>query len=318
MIAPAFGEVVMDPGPNISRNRLPRRPLLAVLLTALPLAACGPSVLDPRGVIGAADKTILIDSLAIMLAIVVPVIVATIGIAWWFRESNTRARYLPGFVHSGSIELVIWSIPLLTIMLLGGVIWIGSHELDPAVPIKSKQAPLTVQVVSLDWKWLFIYPDQRVASVNRLVIPAGTPIHFELTSASVMNVFFVPQLGSMIYTMYGMADQLWLVADHPGRYYGESAMISGDGFPTMHFDVDAVSADQFSAWVNSSRGGGSTLDDHSYADLARQSMSVAPFTYRDVEPDMFRKIVSQAVPPGPGPNSPSTAPEPAKAPKTGG
>ncbi|MGB8610014.1 MAG: cytochrome ubiquinol oxidase subunit II, partial [Pseudolabrys sp.] len=158
----------------------------------------------------------MIDSLAIMLAIVVPTILATLAVAWWFRSSNSRARHRPDFIYSGQIELVTWSIPLMTIMLLGGVAWRGSHELDPARPLPSDEAPLKVQAVSLDWKWLFIYPDHNIATVNRLVIPVGTPVHFTLTSASVMNAFFVPKLGSMIYTMNRMATQLYLNADQPG------------------------------------------------------------------------------------------------------
>ncbi len=179
------------------------------------LAACQADVLDPRGPVGTAEKTILIDSVAIMLAIVVPTIAATLGFAWWFRASNTRARYLPDWAYSGQLELIVWAIPLLTIILLGGVAWVGSHDLDPAKPLESKTPPLTVQVVSLDWKWLFIYPEQHVASVNRLMIPAGVPIHFDLTSASVMNAFFIPQFGSMIYTMNGMTNQLNLSVDQP-------------------------------------------------------------------------------------------------------
>ena len=158
------------------------------------------------------------------------------------------------------LELIVWAIPLLTIMLLGGVAWIGSHDLDPAKPLASKAAPLEVQVVSLDWKWLFIYPDQRVASVNQLVIPAGVPVHFALTSASVLNAFFVPQLGSMIYTMNGMTTQLNLHADAPGTFHGLSSHYSGDGFSDMHFDVEALPADGFSAWVDATRGNGPTLD----------------------------------------------------------
>src|SRR5205814_6806445 len=179
-----------------------------------------PAVLDPQGVIGIAEKTILIDSLAIMLAIIVPTIAATLGFAWWFRASNTRATYLPDWAYSGRLELIVWAIPLLTIILLGGVAWIGSHDLDPAKPLGPPDAALEVEVVSLDWKWLFIYPEQHVASVNKLVIPAGVPIHFTLTSASVMNSFFIPRLGSMIYTMNGMATQLYLHADRPGTYAG--------------------------------------------------------------------------------------------------
>jgi cytochrome o ubiquinol oxidase subunit 2 len=140
-----------------------------------------------------------------------------------------------------------------------------------------------------------------VAAVNRLVIPVGTPVHFILTSGSVMNVFFVPQLGTMIYTMNGMADQLNLIADHPGTFYGESAMISGDGFPTMHFDVDAVPAAQFATWVTTTQANGPSLTAQSYGDLAKQSMSVKPFTYRDVEAGIFGKIVDLSIPPGPGP-----------------
>ena len=165
-----------------------------IVLLPIVLTACQPAVLDPQGIIGIAEKTILIDSLAIMLAIVIPTIATTFAFAWWFRASNTRARYLPDFVYSGRLELIVWAIPLLVIMLLGGVSWIGSHDLDPAKPLASNTPPLEVQVVSLDWKWLFIYPEQHVASVNQLVVPAGVPVHFSLTSASVMNAFFIPQL----------------------------------------------------------------------------------------------------------------------------
>ena len=272
------------------------------LLALLAFASCQRAVLYPAGPVGEADYTLLIDSLAIMLAIVVPTIVAILGCAWWYRASNSNARYLPGFVYSGQLEIIVWAIPLLTIMLLGGVAWVGAHDLDPAKPLPSKDAALTVQVVSLDWKWLFIYPDQKVASVNHLVIPAGVPVHFDLTSASVMNAFFIPQLGSMIYTMNGMRTQLNLAADAPGTFAGLSSHFSGDGFSTMHFDVDSVAADRFSGWVNEARqGGSSALTSQSYAELSKQTQSVAPFTYKDVEPGLFQKIVTLAVPPGPGP-----------------
>src|SRR5271154_3150153 len=235
------------------------------------LGGCDTGVLDPQGPVGIAEKTILIDSLAIMLAIVVPTIAATLAFAWWFRASNARATYLPDFVYSGRLELIVWAIPLLTILLLGGVIWIGSHDLDPAKSLASKTPPLEIQVVSLDWKWLFIYPNQSVARVNQLVVPAGVPIHFSLTSASVMNAFFVPQLGSMIYTMNGMTTQLNLQADAPGTYRGLSSHYSGDGFSDMHFDILAVPAEQFAAWIEASRNTGPTLDPASYTALATQS-----------------------------------------------
>ena len=205
------------------------------MASALFLGGCDWAVLDPKGPIGDGNATLLVDSVAIMLVIVVPTIIATLGIAWWFRSSNQRAFYLPDWEYSGQLELIVWAIPLLTIMLLGGVTWIGSHDLDPAKPLVSKEEPLNVQVVSLDWKWLFIYPDQHVASVNRLVIPAGTPIRFSLTSGSVMTAFFVPQLGSMIYTMNRMRTQLYLAADEPGVFRGLATQISGDGFARHAF-----------------------------------------------------------------------------------
>jgi len=274
-------------------------------LAALPLAltACKWAVLDPRGPVGQADRTILIDSLAIMLAIGVPTILATFAFAWWFRASNTRARYRPDWEFSGAIELVVWSIPAMVIILIGGVAWIGSHDLDPAKPLSERQAPVEIQVVSLDWKWLFIYPHEGVASVNELVVPAGVPLRFSLTSASVWNAFFVPQLGSMIYTMNGMRTQVNLQADEPGTFHGLSAHFSGDGFSDMHFPVRAVRADEFAAWIQATRGTGPTLDGAAYTALARQSTKLAPSTFGAVTPELFAQVVRQELPPGPGPGT---------------
>jgi cytochrome o ubiquinol oxidase subunit II len=286
----------------------------AVFMAPIVLTACQPAVLDPQGVIGKAEKMLLINSLAIMLAIVVPTIAATFAFAWWFRASNTRARYLPDWAYSGRIELIVWSIPLLVIMLLGGVAWIASHELDPAKPLASNTPSLEVQVVSLDWKWLFIYPNQGVASVNQLVVPAAAPIHFSLTSASVMNAFFIPQLGSMIYTMHGMTTQLNLQADAPGTFRGLSSNFSGDGFSDMHFGVLALPAERFAAWVEAARSTGPTLDPDNYAALARQSITARPFTFRAVTPGLFQQIVIQKLPPGPGPRT--GRPHPSVSPRT--
>ena len=236
-----------------------------------------------------------------MLAIVVPTILATLAAAWWYRSSNTRAQYLPDFEYSGQLEVIVWAIPLLTIMLLGGVAWVGSHDLDPAVPLVSTEEPLDVQVVSLDWKWLFIYPDQHVASVNRLVIPAGTPIRFSLTSGSVMTAFFVPQLGSMIYTMNRMRTQLNLAADQPGTFHGLATQISGDGFADMHFEVEAKSKDDFYNWLGKARADGPELTPESYIELSKQTVVSAPYTFRTVADGLFDKILDQTLPPGPGP-----------------
>src|SRR5262249_53692127 len=238
------------------------------------------------------------------LPIVIPTMLAPLVFGWWYRRSNTRAYFDPSFVESGKIELITWSLPLLTIMLLGSVAWISSHDLDPAKPLSSDEEPLNVQVVSLDWKWLFIYPDQNVASVNRLVIPAGVPIHFTLTSASVMNAFFVPQLGSMIYTMNGMATNLNLNANEVGSFIGLSAMFSGNGFADMHFAPQAMQKPDFDAWPKQTgTGGGPPLHHSAYQDRSVQSMNVAPYTYSAVEPGLFDRIVTQELPPGPGPSS---------------
>jgi cytochrome o ubiquinol oxidase subunit 2 len=275
----------------------------AVVMAPIFLTGCQPAVLDPQGPIGLAEKTILIDSLAIMLAIVLPTIAATFAFAWWFRVSNARATYLPDWEFSGRIELIVWAIPLLVITLLGGVAWIGSHDLDPAKKLASHTPPLELQGVSLDWKWLFIYPGQGVASVNQLVVPVGVSLQFSLTSASVMNTFFVPQLGSMIYTMNGMRTQLNLRADSPGTFRGQSSHYSGDGFSDMHFKVIALPAEQFAAWIEATRNTGTALDAENYIALAKQSMNTPPFTFRAVDPELFQQIVTQKLPPGPGPQT---------------
>jgi cytochrome o ubiquinol oxidase subunit 2 len=270
--------------------------LLAVLLIgAAALGGCSEGVLDPRGPIASAERQILFNSLGIMLAIVIPVILATLGVAFWFRESNERASYRPNFRYSGRLEMLVWSIPAMTVFLVGGVAWVGSHDVSPRKSIASTEKALRIQVASLDWKWLFIYPDQGVASVNQLTIPVGTPVSFELTSSGVMNSFFVPQLGSQIYTMAGMVSHLHLQADDPGTYRGMSAQFSGDGFSDMHFSVDAVPAEKFAQWVDLARRAGPELNAKTYADLAKPSGAVAPFTYRAVAPDLFGSIlVSEA------------------------
>lgn len=271
-----------------------RSSALALSLISVALCGCSEGVLDPKGQIAVAERLILFNSLGIMLAIVIPTILATLVVAFWFRATNVRARYQPDFSYSGRLELLVWSIPSMTVLLVGGVAWVGAHDLDPRKPLVSSVTPITVQVVSLDWKWLFIYPEAGIASVNKLVIPVGTPIKFELTSSSVMNSFFVPQLGSQIYMMSGMMTRLNLQADHIGVYPGLSAMFSGDGFADMRFMVDAVSENRFAQWVRETRETGPSLDASSYADLAKPSKAIAPYTYRSVAVDLFNGIVNTA------------------------
>src|ERR1700680_3535604 len=278
--------------------------LALALVSATALGGCSEGVLDPQGPIASAERLLLINSTAIMLVVVIPVIVATLAFAWWYRSSNTRATRDTDESYEGRVELVIWSIPALTVILLGGVIWIGSHQLDPRTPIPGESHPLRVDVVALDWKWLFIYPEQGVAAVNQLVIPAGTPVQFRLTSATVMNSFFVPQLGSQIYTMGGMTTHLNLLADKPGEYPGFSANFSGDGFAEMRFIAKAVPAGDFDRWVATARSTGSALDDAGYAELVKPSQAVPPTTYRAVEPKLFDRIVDQTAS---GPERPAGA-----------
>jgi len=275
--------------------------LLAALLTgAMMLGGCTEGVLDPKGPIALAERQILFNALGIMLAIVIPVILAILGFAFWFRASNERARYRPDFTYSGRLELLVWSIPAMTVLLVGGVAWIGAHDLDPGKPISSTVKPVNVQVVSLDWKWLFIYPEQGIASVNHLTIPVGTPVSFELTSSGVMNSFFVPQLAGQIYTMAGMVTRLNLRADYSGTYRGMSANYSGVGFADMYFHVDAVAPDAFAQWVAATRTAGPVLDAATYAALVRPSKAVAPFTYRSIANGLFANILSVAMQPAEG------------------
>ena len=271
-------------------------PITVVLISAAMLGGCTEGVLDPQGPIAEAERQIMFNSTGIMLAIVIPTMLATLGIAYWFRASNKRARYLPEFAYSGRLEVLVWSVPIMTVILVGGVAWVGSYDLDPPKAIASAGKPVRVQVVALDWKWLFIYPDQGIAAVNQLTVPLGTPISFELTSSGVMNSFFVPQLGGQIYTMAGMVTRLNLRADHAGTYRGISSNYSGAGFSDMHFNVDVIPEERFAQWLSATRTAGPTLDSQSYSELAKPSQAIAPFTYRAVASGLFNTILSAESP----------------------
>ena len=258
------------------------------------LCGCGQGVLDPAGPVAADERALLFNSLAVMLALVVPIIVLTLVFAWWFRAGNTKARYLPDWSYSGQLELLVWSVPLLIVIFVAGIAWIGSHTLDPPRPLASKVRTMEVDVVSLDWKWLFVYPEQGIATVNQLVIPAGTPVRFRVTSGTVMNSFFVPRLGSQIYAMAGMETQVNLMADRPGTFRGISAHYSGEGFANMSFKVNALPPADFARWAAGTRAAGPVLDGRSYLQLARVEGNVPPFTFRAVPPRFFEAAVRQA------------------------
>ena len=265
-------------------------------IATVALAGCSGGLFEPKGPIASAERSILYDSLGIMLAIVGPTILTTCIFVWWFRAANKRARYLPDWQYSGRIEMVVWSIPAMTILLLGGIGWIGAHQLDPRKPLAASGMPLRIQVVSLDWKWLFILPDEGIASVNRVVLPTARPWSFQFTSSSVMNSFLVPQLGSQVAVMPHMETQLYLQADQAGTYRGVSTQFSGDGFAGMGFTIEAVPPGEFALAIAARRGRGPDLDPDSFARLAQSSPLPTPNAFGSVSPGLFEKILCRATP----------------------
>lgn len=269
----------------------------SLVLGAVVLSGCQMAVMDPKGPVGMQEKDLIILAMLLMLIPVVPVIFMTLWFAWRYRASNTKATYAPDFEHSNRIEAVVWAIPTLIILALGAVTWVSTHALDPHKPVaphasKPDARPIEVEVVSLDWKWLFIYPQYNIASVNELALPVGTPVHFKLTSATVMNSFFIPQLGSQIYTMTGMQTQLSLRADEVGTYDGISANYSGEGFAGMKFQARAMSDADFAAWVATARSAPATLDGAAYASLAQPGLSGKPVFYTAPDPTLFHNILN--------------------------
>ncbi len=267
-----------------------RRPLM--LLPLLLLSGCNWVVMNPQGSIGQSEKTLLITSVLLMLLIVLPVIALTLWTAWHYRATNTRATYRPDFAHSLPIEIVVWVIPCLIIAALGIITWDSTHTLDPYRPLASNEKPVNVEVVALDWKWLFIYPDLKIATVNEMAMPVGAPVNFTITSDTVMNSFFIPQLGSQIYAMAGMQTRLHLLATHPGTYRGISANFSGDGFSGMQFNAIATDEAGFEAWVQKVRGSATVLDAASLAKLEQASQDVPPAYFGSVNGDIFHDVVS--------------------------
>ncbi|MGF6780333.1 cytochrome o ubiquinol oxidase subunit 2 [Paraburkholderia sp. GAS334] len=257
------------------------------------LSGCTQGVLDPKGRVGVAEKSLIATSTWVMLIVVVPVIVLTLWFAWRYRASNLSATYAPTWAHSTAIEVVIWAIPSLIILYLGILTWKTTHELDPYRPFQLQVKPLDIEVVSLDWKWLFIYPDLGIASINQLSIPVGTPVNFRITSDSVMNSFFIPQLGSQVYSMAGMQTRLHLIADKPGDYGGESANFSGRGFSDMKFRVLATSPDAFNAWVAKVRTSSDHLDMDTYNTVGAPSEKVPVRYFSSVDPRLFHNIVAK-------------------------
>ena len=257
------------------------------------LSGCKASLLEPAGRIAADEKSLIITSTLLMLIVVIPVIFMTLYFAWKYRESNTSATYMPNWSYSHRIEAVVWAVPIAIILVLGTLTWRTTHELDPYKPLESSVKPIEVQVVALDWKWLFIYPEQHIATVNEIQFPAGTPVNFKITSDTVMNVFFIPQLGSQIYAMAGMQTQVNLIADQPGVYDGLSTNFSGAGFPDMKFTATATSQADFDAWVAKVRASNAKLGLDNYADLAKPSSKDPVKYFSNVEPVLFTAVLDK-------------------------
>jgi cytochrome o ubiquinol oxidase subunit 2 len=266
--------------------------VLTFAMAAL-LSGCNMSVLDPKGQVAADEKSLIITATLLMLVVVVPVIFLTLYFAWKYRESNTSATYTPNWSYSHRIEAVVWAVPVAIILVLGTITWKTTHELDPYKPLESKVKPITIQVVSLDWKWLFIYPEQHIATVNEIQFPANTPVNFKITSDTVMNVFFIPQLGSQIYAMAGMQTQVNLVADTPGTYDGLSANFSGAGFPDMKFTATAASQSDFDAWVAKVKASPNKLGLDNYNELAKQSQKDPVKYFSAVEPVLYAAVLDK-------------------------
>lgn len=257
------------------------------------LSGCTLELFEPKGDIGAQERTLILAALGLMLLVVVPVIVLTLWFAWRYRAGNPRSAYAPTWAHSTRIEVVVWAIPCVIVAILAGMIWRTTQSLDPYRPLASAAKPVRVQVIALNWKWLFIYPDYGVATINRLQIPVDTPIDFELTAESLMNSFFIPQLGSQVYAMAGMQTQLHLVADEPGTYRGMSAAFSGEGFSDMHFDAIATSRADFDAWVAQAKRSPLALDAAAYRGVERPGAGGAPVVYAGIEPGLFDGVVDR-------------------------
>ncbi len=277
---------------------------LLVLSAAFMLAGCNAVLMSPSGDVALQQRDLIIVSTVLMLLIIVPVIALTFLFAWRYRQSNTEATYSPDWDHSTHLELIIWAAPLLIIIALGAVTWISTHTLDPYRPLDRIDAtrkvpegvkPLVVEVVALDWKWLFLYPEQGIATLNEMAAPVDRPIHFKITASTVMNSFFVPALAGQIYAMPGMETQLHAVVNKAGEYKGISANYSGAGFSGMHFKFHGLSQGDFDKWVQNHKANGSELSRDAYLQLEKPSEREPVRRYAAVAPGLYGAILNRCV-----------------------
>lgn len=255
-------------------------------------------VFNSAGSVGAKERNLMLFALGLSLVVVIPVYVLLFAFAWRYREGNhKKAKYSPEMSGSWLAEAVWWLIPTVLIAILSVVTWQSSRALDPYRPLSSSKKPITVQVVALNWKWLFIYPKQHMASVNLVQFPVGTPVKFQITSDAPMNSLWIPQLGGQIYAMPGMSTQLNLVADRTGDYYGSSANISGKGFARMNFTARASSQADFDKWVESAQHSPQRLDRQAYNQLARPTEGHAVAYYSSPDKDLFDQVILKYIVP---------------------
>ena len=257
------------------------------------LSGCNMALLDPKGAIGMQQKSLILTATWLMLIVVIPVIIMTFYFAWKYRASNKNATYTPNWSHSNKIEVVVWSIPLIIILILGTITWKTTHSLDPRTPIPSQEKTLVIQAVSLDWKWLFIYPEQGIATINEISFPANVPVEFKVTSGSVMNSFFIPQLGSQMYAMAGMQNRVHLIATEEGAYKGISANYSGAGFSGMKFMAYATSQEKFAEWVAKVKQAPKSLQWADYEALSKPTQNNPVEYYSSVKSDIYMDIVNK-------------------------
>jgi cytochrome o ubiquinol oxidase subunit 2 len=250
-------------------------------------------VLDPKGPIALAERDLLLTAFVLMLIVVIPVFVLTFLFAWRYRASNSAARYTPDWAYSTGIDVVIWVVPALIVGALGVVLWGNTHKLDPYRAIDPAVAPLEVEAVAQDWKWLFIYPAQEIAAVNELVFPSGRPVSLKLTSDTVMNSFYIPALAGQIYAMAGMQTRLQLLADAPGTFAGRNVQYSGAGFSDQHFRAVAASPQDFDAWVAKARQSPQKLDAATYRALAAPRRAHPVTYYSAIDPNLFDGIIAK-------------------------
>lgn len=254
-------------------------------------------VLQPQGVVGHKEKNLILVALGLCAIVVIPVYIMLFSFAWKYRASNKQARYEPNYDHSRWLEGLWWGIPFTIIAILAVITWNSSHDLDPFKSLTGSTPPVTVQAVALQWKWLFIYPQQGIASVNYLMLPVNTPIDFQITADAPMNSLWIPQLGGQVYAMSGMSTELHLEASQTGRFYGSSANISGDGFAGMHFTAESARQSDFLSWVNQAKLYSGDLNVTSYSNLAKPSQNNPAIFYGNVSRGLYSYIVNKFVTP---------------------